>query len=191
MLLPPSSSPPPPYLSLSPLPKEEQESTIEIIELDEPLELFNLHHSVSTFEAHANSSITLIVPSMLMQHISLLCSALTFVNEQHLAQTSLNEPRLAPTIGLNEQNIFVQTESAPIESTESISTLARAVSIEPSNLPEIVPPIVHRLCTQLIFGNHSLLYNVNGYVVSQTTLISARLQSVALLNLHNHVGRNA
>ncbi len=83
-----------PTLPLLPLPEEEeeQETTVEIIELDDLLEPFSFHHSVSEPEVHAVLPTTPIVPSVPIERILLLCPAPTFVNEL----------RLAPTAELNE-----------------------------------------------------------------------------------------
>ncbi len=195
-MLPASFFSPPTY---SPLPEEEeeQETMIEIIELNEPLEPFSFRHSTSEPEARAISPTAPIVPSMPVERIMLLHPAPTFVNEPRPAPTFLNELCLAATFELNEQNISALTESTPLEPTESIHTFARAVPAEPPIQPEIAPPaallapVVHLPCTQLIFDNHSPFYSANGYVVTQMMLTSAHLRTIATINPHYHLGMNA
>ncbi len=177
--------------------EEEQETMVEIIELDEPLEPIGFRRSVSESEARPISPAAPIVPSILIQHISLLHPAPTFINEPRLAQTLLNELRLAPTVELNEQNIFTPTESTPSGLTKSIPAFACAVPTEPPIQLEIVPPAVllasavPHPCTDLIVDNHLPFYNANGYMVSQTMLISAHVQNIVAILLHYYLGRNA
>ncbi len=120
---------PAPFLSLptpSPLPEEEQELTVEIIEL------FLLPEPLSVTCAISLLPTGPTLPSMPVERISLL----------HPAQMFVNELRLVPTSELNEQNIIhpalmvenesliticsdgfaaVPTESAHLELTKSIT----------------------------------------------------------------------
>ncbi len=119
--------------------RQELESTVQIINMDDPLELIGFSHSASEPEACIISLTASILPLVPLQRVS-LCPAPTMVSEQRLAQTFLNEPHPAPTDELTEQNNFIPTVSIPSGPTES-SVLIRVAPIALPNQPEIAPPI--------------------------------------------------
>ncbi len=141
----------------------EPESTIEIIELDDPTELIGFCRSASEQpEARITSPAVLILPLAPLLQIS-SCPAPTMVNEH----------RLALTDRLTEQNNFVSTMPIFDRLAESFVSI-RVAPIEPPEQLEIAPPNVPIVpdvvaLTTLIVDNHSPLYNMNGYKVTQVT----------------------
>ncbi len=138
-LIPPSEQGPAASASVQPVPiepisaeptpahmPEPEESTVEIIEWDDPMKPIGFLRSASEpVEVHPASLFMTIGLLATLQQIVASRPALTMKNEQRPAPTSLNEHRPALTDGLTEQNTAVPVHRAPIEPLPTTPLMVR------------------------------------------------------------------
>ncbi len=177
-LMPLTGSEPVPTVEPMPLPEPEpQESTVEI-EWDNPMEPIGFSRSISSAseqpEARAASPTSTIGPTTSLQQLV----------ATRPAPTSETEPRPALTDILTEQNIISHAPTEPLAPLPIVR-----LCLVPFCLPEqvdVVPPNTVNVASRmaLIVDNHSLLYNANGYKISQVSTTVARLHFTLTPEFH-------
>ncbi len=156
-------------------PMSEPEQSSVDIEWDDSQPLIELVHPPSESAPLVLASLPIVADLMLAP-----CAA------SRLAPTE-NEHRLAPTDGLNEQNIVHRPIAEP-----SLIARYRLVPFCPPECLEDAPLLTESVPqTALITDNHSPLYNANGYSLSYVTATSARLKFSLTPEPHFRSHRNA